>query len=405
MKNRKKLTYLSYLYLVSYAFTTTSIGACNKPIAVAFHLKDNAMGMLLAWLFGGFVVASLICSYFIQRRGIKKTMLGSIAILGLALVGTGLSWNSWILFPMMLCIGIGGGAVEGAVNALIAEMYPDTRVSSLNLMHIYFGVGAFTWPLIAGFLLASGISWRAIFIILGIYSIAIGALIASQKFPASKSHTSDSSGLRDMFRLITSPAAFLIALMVAFYVGGEMGINSWIVRYFDEVILHNKPLSIPVSLTPAGIPFRFVFTSTMFLTIFWLTLTLGRIATAIAGKYLPDTTILRIETLLSTIFAIATFYVSNIFLAGIFLALTGFFFSGIFATAIATGGNRYPSQIGAVSSLIIGFSGLGNIALNAGIGVISNSWGLRTGMMTAALFLIVMTICAFLIPKTPLLKN
>jgi len=388
--NKRLLTYTSYLYLLTYAFTVTSMGPCNAPVAREFGLGENLMGMLFASHFAGFIISVFFAGYMVDRVGLRPVMLAAIVVLALAMIGFGAAWNVPVAFFMMFMTGIGGGGVEAGVNSLISRMYSDTRVYSLNLMHTYFGVGAFTWPAFAGWMLASGTSWRVLFFIIGGVSLAIAALLFPQKFPGMEAG-SETVGIRDMLKLLRSPTVLLVGLVIAFYVGGEMGINNWIVRYFDEILLEGEPLAEHFGIN-AGI------TSSIFLTLYWFTMTVGRLGATIAGRFMRDVSLLRIMAVSSTVCAIATFMVDGVAAAAVFLGLTGLFFSGIFATTIATGGNRFPDRLGTISGIVIGFSGIGNVGFNAAIGSIAQAAGLRAGMLFAAGTLVLMSLCALLIP-------
>ena len=398
--NKRLLTYSSYLYLMSYAFTVTLMGPCNGPIAAAFGANERAMGMLISTHFAGFIVTTMLAGYVIDRAGLKPVVVAGVAVLGASLIGFGRAWSLPSLFVMMFLTGVGGGAVEAAVNALIARMYPKTRVYNLNMLHIFFGIGAFTWPTVAGYMLAGGASWRTLYVMVGVFSLAAAALMSVQKFPAVDE--APAGGLRDMLAVLRRPTVLLLGGVIALYVGGEMGINAWIVRYFDEELLNGNPLSKQLSLALAGRDLSFTITTSIFLTLYWFTMTAGRLLATMAGKWLPDIVLLRIVTTGSAVCAVATFLVRDVTAAAVFLGLTGLFFSGIFATTIAIGSNRYPQHLGLVSGAIITFSGLGNVVLNAAIGEIAQSTGsIRMGMLFAAALLAGMAACAFAIKKTP----
>ncbi|MEW6201794.1 MAG: MFS transporter [bacterium] len=396
--NKRLLTYTSYLYLMTYAFTVTSIGPCNAPIAHTFNIGERAMGFLISFHFVGFITSVFYAGYLIDKVGLRQVMLGGVAVLGLSLIGFGQARSLPVLFVMMFLSGAGGGAMEASVNALISNLYGRTRVYSLNLLHVYFGVGAFTWPTVAGFLLHSGVSWRALYVLIGVISLIIAGLIAMQRF--QQVEREEMLRFRDMALLLRNPTVLLLGAAIACYVGAEMGINAWIVRYFDEVLLRGQPLTARLHVNLGYTEIDAGLTSSIFLTLYWFTMTVGRIFSTLAGRVVPDTTLLRAMTLLSLITAIATFITSDYIMAAILLGLTGLFFSGIFATTVAIGGNRFPSNLGIISGIIIGFSALGNIIFNAAIGEIAQASGLRAAMLFAAALLVIMTLCAFLVRRT-----
>lgn len=392
--NKRLLTWTSYFFLMTYAFMVTTIGPCNAGIDRAFHAGPRAMGLLISTHFAGFIVATFLSGFLIDRIGLKPVMVCSVALLGLSQFGFGMSPDLAILFATMFLTGVGGGAVEPGVNALISRLYSETRVYSLNLLHVFFGVGAFTWPTAAGWLLAGGMSWRTIYFINGAIAILMSLVMLAQGFP--KMEGAVAVRFRELPALLKQPVVLLLGGVVALYIGCEMGINAWIVRYFEEE-LHFSAVAPHI-----GIPI----TASIFLTLYWFAMTLGRVLVTFAGRAVPDYLLLRAFTVLSAAAGIALFLVRDVTAAGVLLGLTGLFFSGIFATTVAIGANRMPGRIGLISGIIFGFSGIGNVVLSYAIGEIAQRTGsIRAGLLFVAILLIGMAVCAFGIKKQETVRS
>lgn len=394
---RRILTYTSYLYLLGYAFTVTNIGPCNGPISSHFGFGESTMGLLISTHFTGFIISVMYAGYLVDRIGLKPVMTAAAITLGVTMCAMGSSWNVNMLFVMMFLTGLGGGAVEAAVNTMIATLHKDSRVFELNKLHVFFGAGAFIWPTIAGMYLGEGGSWRVLYYIIGIFSTVVALTLTVQKFPVHEKSTPVKPS--DMISMLKNPRVIMLSMVIAFYVGGEMGINAWVVRYFDEVLHAGEAMAAGGPMKIGALGFSTNLNSNFFLTMYWFSITVGRIVATAAGKYIPDIKLLRIMAVVSTVCATITFSVDNYVVAAVFLAATGLFFSGIFATTIAAGSNMFPSRTGIVSGIIIGFSGIGNIIFSAGIGWISELSGLRAGLLFAAGMLGIMTVCSFMIKQ------
>jgi len=108
--NKRLLTITSYFYLMSYAFTVTSMGPCNARIAEAFGAGERAMGLLISAHFAGFIATTAAAGWLIDRAGLRPVMAGGVGALGAALVAFGQSPNLELLFFFMFMTGVGGGA-------------------------------------------------------------------------------------------------------------------------------------------------------------------------------------------------------------------------------------------------------------------------------------------------------
>ena len=56
----------------------------------------------------------------------------------------------------------GAGVLDGGINALFLDLFREARGGALNLLHLFFSLGALAAPCAIGQLIATGLSWRAV---------------------------------------------------------------------------------------------------------------------------------------------------------------------------------------------------------------------------------------------------
>ena len=72
---------------------------------------------------------------------------------------------TWGLFlALAIPFGFGSGAIDGGMNGLVLDLYPEGRGRALNLLHLFFSLGALASPLAVGRLVEAGAGWQAIII-------------------------------------------------------------------------------------------------------------------------------------------------------------------------------------------------------------------------------------------------
>jgi len=91
------------------------------------------------------------------------------------------------LLPALVLLGIGGAALNGGTNTLVADLHGDARQKSaaLNRLGVFFGFGALFLPLDMGALLA----WSSVETILDATTALCGAagiFTVMLRFPAPK---------------------------------------------------------------------------------------------------------------------------------------------------------------------------------------------------------------------------
>lgn len=125
----------------------TDVGA---PIALA-----GLIGMVVS---GGTIVSSLLSSRVIRRFGTWRALTVSVAMTMVALAGFSVSREVWTLVLFAVPLGLGGGAVDAALNNFVALHYKPRH---MNWLHCFWGIGATGGPLVIAAFLSGGGSWRA----------------------------------------------------------------------------------------------------------------------------------------------------------------------------------------------------------------------------------------------------
>jgi MFS family permease len=113
------------------------------------HINLSQQGTLFLLLYLGIFCASLIVGPLIDFVGNKANLFVSSAIVSAAMVwfALGHSFGSDGLAAVLL--GLGGGGLNICANALVSDVYGDERGPMLNLLGIFFGIGAICVPVLA----------------------------------------------------------------------------------------------------------------------------------------------------------------------------------------------------------------------------------------------------------------
>ncbi len=359
--NNRYISICAYATLLIFGLCMTVMGPAMGEIATAFGVRTGAMGLLTAAFSIGFIAAVFLSGFVADRMSLKP-----LICVGQALVSVGMgafAFSETIEAGMVSCllIGFGGGLVQISANTLISTIHHETRASSLNLLHFFYGIGALSGPLLSGMALARGFNWYTIYFSLAVLALLVFLVLLPAQFPSGL----DPAGVTGpaLFTIIRNGYVMLIALAAILYVGIEMGINTWSVLYLETSLGMGKMAASAV------------------LSYFWFFMTFGRIICVYCAR------VMRADTLLLALCvgsgaACAGFAVShNALLAGLALSLTGFFFSGIFPLLMGLGGNAYPGQVGAITSVMLTSLGIGLMFFPWAAGVISEQWSLSAGMV------------------------
>ncbi|MDD4518366.1 MAG: MFS transporter, partial [Limnochordia bacterium] len=332
-----------------------------------------SVGRLIAVLFGGSIS---------DIYGRKPLIVFGSMLLSLSLAGYGLAktWLSHLFF--IFTTGLSYGLLDIAVNALIADLYPENRGFALNRLHAFFGIGSCLGSLIAGIYLSMSTNWRALFFIIAacalLYCISSFCLIYPQA-DSSTSRKLDPSVVRAIGGNI---AFWLLAITMFAYTGVGHGIVGWLNQY----------LSATFTFTPLA--------ASLVLSLYNLGLSAGRLTCSRLSSSLGYRGTILLCTGGAAVFLGMAVFGQALPLITIGFMLTGFFLAGLFPTAIAMGSDLFPQSIGTVSGLLITSASLGGMVIPAGIGAISDHAGMVKGMGTTCVILVLVFAISLKLPRS-----
>jgi MFS transporter, DHA2 family, metal-tetracycline-proton antiporter len=182
-----------------------------------FNLSATQKGELLGVGLWPFSISIVLLSLLIDRVGFRAVLWFAVAChLGGTLVL--LTANGyWPLYIGTFVLALGNGAVEAAVNPLIATAYRHDKTKWLNMLHA-------GWPggLVLGGLLAlaqgGGVDWRWKIGLVIVPVIVYSLMLLRQRFPVSERVAAGVS-----YREMLAEAGYLSALIVASLIVIEIG--------------------------------------------------------------------------------------------------------------------------------------------------------------------------------------
>lgn len=362
-----------------------------------FSLGDFGAGLVQSAFYLGYFCLAIPAALFMRSYGYRAAVL-----LGLILYGAGalLFWPaaSALSYPAFLAalfiIASGLAFLETSANPLIARLgSPETASRRLNFAQAFNPLGSITGVLVGrAFILsdstveqldrtqaAAAVQMPYLFIGIGVLVWAV--LIRLAKFPPIATQPDVEEGVgaaSDFAWLLRSPRFLMGVLAQFFYVGAQVGVWSFLIRYV-ETVLPGTPAT-----TAAG-----------YLTASLIAFLVGRfVGVALMGRVRP--------LLLLAIFATAAAILCAI--AGVVGGMTGvlalvgssFFMSILYPTIFAEAVDGLGPRTKAGSALLV-MAIVGGAVFPAVMGLVSDAGGSIVGAMLvpAACFLVVLAFGLF----------
>ena len=347
---------IASLSMVTFGIVLTLLGASLPVLIARFGIDKREAGGLLALMSFAILAASVVFGPVVDRRGYRGVLLTSFGaiIAGAELIAFAPSVG-WLRVGVVLT-GFAGGIVNGAGNALVADVVVEQRAAALTFVGGFFGVGAAGVPLVLA-LLADHWSHSATLAAVGVLVLVPVAATALGDFPPPK-HP-QGFPLAHARELLGDAALLLMGLILFLESGVESTVGGWITTFFAE------ELRISADRSP------------FFLALFWLGLMLTRLS---LGVLLPRVTAFRALSVslgvgFSSTLLLILSHTPTVAAGAAFLMGCGF--APMFPILYGLVGDRYPRVSGTALSVVISIALLGGMAMPYATGALGAAHGLR----------------------------
>lgn len=365
----KRLLWPQYLGFITIGLVSSIIGPMLTAIRLDIRMDYGQAGLILSGQFLGMLPTVLISGYLADKYGKKSFLICGSIFLVAGLTGSMLSTGYITLLVWTIISGIGYGAYEVGINALCSDVNDSNKGSAMSFLHFFFGLGAILGPVLVTLCLKLINNWRFVYGITAIFPIIVAIML----LPLTIGKNPENSTVRDL--PYKSMLIWVSGILCFIYVGIEVSISGWLPAYWSSVSPHSL---IPASLTA---------------TIFWITLTAGRLLCGRIVDRLGFSKFLFFACLAILILTLGWIVIPWKTWILFTAFLLGFFLSGIFPTVMASATSGYPHISGKISAFITLFASLGGSLIPSAIGK-SADWA---GISKFPLFICGLAVMLFLI--------
>ncbi|MFC2052978.1 sugar MFS transporter [Chloroflexota bacterium] len=369
---------MAFLTFVSLGMHEGSLGVAWPSIRHDFGLPLDYLGMLLIASTCGVLVSSFNSGWLLSRIEFGVLLVIANLLRAAGMLGYVFLPEWWMVVASAVLVGLGAGTIDSGMNTFVAARYGS---GPLNWLHACYGLGAMISPLIITRLLANGLDWRWGFIIIAVLQIILAFYFALnlKHWPSRLLLNDAQNNAQERAPSSLTLGMFIVWLGIAvffFCVGVELSVGQWSFTLFTE--------GRAVSVNRAG----------LWVSIFWGSLTFGRILFGFITERIGPTRLLRLG-MGGMILGTLLLWWNPTNLVGFFgLALIGFSVAPIFPVMIGLSPARFGQQHAANA---IGFqvaaAYLGGALIPALVGVAAYALGLEV----IGLLMLVFSILTFAI--------
>jgi len=376
-----------------------------KQFKKAFELSDFQAGLVQSAFYMGYFVLAIPASICMRRLGYKAALLIGLGLYaaGAFLFYPAAAGHSYGLFLFSLFIIASGLAfLETSANPLVTVLGPADRAAwRLNLAQSFNPLGSITGVLIGQHFIFSGIEHapdklaamtatarqayylsesaavQTPYLVIGSLVVVWALLIAIMRFPTIASRTEVTLRSGSHVRRLVHNSNFVLAVVAQFfYVGAQVGVWSFLIRYV-QVALPGTPEKIAAN----------------FLTLSLIVFMLGRFIGTGLMRYITPSRLLTVFAVINVV--LVTIAVVAAGKAGVYaLVVASFFMSVMFPTIFALGLGGLNDDDRKLGSSFLVMAIIGGAVLTALMGAVSDLAGIHRAMAVPILSFAVVLVFA-----------
>ncbi|HNW56699.1 MAG TPA: MFS transporter [Bacteroidales bacterium] len=356
MYNKKTVFWAACAGMLLFGICMITLGSVAAGIRAKLQLDELSAGTLFSILPLGILIGSLFFGPIVDKYGYKILLSVCCVLMFIGFEGIAFSPSMALMKICVFLFGIGGGAINGSTNALVADISDKDKGANLSLLGVAYGVGAIGMPLLLG-LINDRLSFAVILSLVGIITVVTGLFFLIIKFPPPKQK--QGFPLREGIKLVKDNILLIFAFFLFFQSGYEAIINNWTTTYLTEKGAFTQSNALfGLSSVVAGM-------------IIMRTLN-GSVLRSLPAKKLMFSSFLMLLLGLTALKTGNSFVMS---VAG--LVLVGAGLASGFPVMLGFVGDRYPEISGTAFSVVLFISLCGNTLLNYGMGMIAQYFGIQ----------------------------
>ena len=370
------------LLMFLYALTVTMIGPLIPTYMQQYQISLSAGGLTSLFRGVGGLMAAVICILISDR--VKKTGLIKISfiIYMLAVVAMATSPAYLILLMLFFFVGISTKVLDISLNAYISELHVKHRAFHVNLLHILFGLGAFSGPIVSSFFLEQKLPISLIFLMLGAVGTVIFLLyLFIQGAVPEQKKSNGRVRWADLAVLAKSRGLVLLCMISFMFTGFVISFSTWMPTFMMEGLKTGVYLS--------GVP----------VSAMWIGIVLGRLLYTPWFKKLKAAKFFMVSNILCTAVLIIALICNDPTVYILAYGAAGMLIGAAIPLSVVIGNQWQPNSSGAIASMINFFCSVANLMIPWLIGVVSQGFGLYAGISSLIILPLITIALAFFLPR------
>ena len=359
------LVVLAYVAFIALGMPDGLLGVAWPSVRASFSIPLDAVGLLLSATVTGYLISSFLNGPLIARLGVGKVLAASCAMTGAGLIGYTLVPAWWMMVLLGVVAGLGAGAIDAGLNTYVAAHFGE---GLMQWLHASYGIGVTLGPIIMTIALTALSSWRAGYMVVGGFQLALAACFAltlpiwdRKEVPAGSEAPKRLTDYRTpLGETLRRPGVWLSVLLFFLYTGSEVSLGTWAYT----LLIESRGIRPEVAGLWAG--------------SYWATFTVGRVVAGLYAKRV-GVNLLVLGSLMAALLGAVLLWWNPAYAANLIaVALIGFAIAPIFPALMSGTSQRVGVHFAANTiGMQMAAGGLGTAVIPGLVGILARQVSLE----------------------------
>jgi fucose permease len=328
----------SSVAILLYGTIAAMLGTILPEISARLRITPRQNGTIAFAQALGLILASLAAGPLLDNEGKKAGMVLGLLLMSIALFALPKANSFRNVAFLLFLLGVGSGILVTGANSLASDVGESRRAVALNLVNVFFGIGAFATPFIS----ANFFKRNSTRLCYTIASLTVVTLLIQAMTTMPAPTGSGRFVLTQVAPVLGRPLLLMTGLFLFLYITCEVGIWNWLPRHLiAQGIQESKALNI--------LSFGFA-----------IGMLVGRVGILPILRQVPPVTVTMTGSIAMAITTFAMLRTNRPPIAAILVFLAGVSMGPVFPTTVAIVGDGFPRMSSTAIAFVItcGWTGL-----------------------------------------------
>jgi fucose permease len=180
------LVFVIFANMTILGFINSMRGVSYPLIRNSFGASYDDMGLMNALASFSAVCFCIVSGLFMNRFGLKKTMIAAFVLLTAGALSFYFASAFWMTVVFVLILQSGVGFFEISLNGSGVRFFTAKSALMMNLLHFFYGVGAIGGPRFMGFMVnRANLGWQEVYPLALAPAFVMLAVTLAVRFPAN----------------------------------------------------------------------------------------------------------------------------------------------------------------------------------------------------------------------------